>query len=157
MMLHGRNHFPRRSARFTVLSLATLVIAFGSAAARSQEAPSTSKATPPDEGRRAAFAAARAACADDIRTVCAGVEPGQGRVAKCIFSHLDQLKPACRTAAEGLHAAAQAAAPCRQDVRSFCGGIERGSGRITDCLKEHASELKPECRTAMESKASKQP
>ena len=38
----------------------------------------------------------RSACAADIRTLCAGVEPGGGRIMQCIANRGAQLSPACR-------------------------------------------------------------
>ncbi|MCW5705130.1 MAG: hypothetical protein R3D82_18755 [Xanthobacteraceae bacterium] len=38
----------------------------------------------------------RSACAADIRTLCAGVAPGGGRIMQCIANRGPQLSPACR-------------------------------------------------------------
>ncbi|MDA9431346.1 cysteine rich repeat-containing protein [Bradyrhizobium sp. CCBAU 51627] len=39
---------------------------------------------------------ARSACSADIRSLCAGVAPGGGRVVQCIASNAASLSPACR-------------------------------------------------------------
>jgi Golgi apparatus protein 1 len=36
------------------------------------------------------------ACRPDIDRWCAGVEPGDGRVHKCLRDNYDQLSPACK-------------------------------------------------------------
>lgn len=39
---------------------------------------------------------ARSACGADIRTLCAGVQPGGGRVVQCIASNAASLSPGCK-------------------------------------------------------------
>jgi hypothetical protein len=38
----------------------------------------------------------RSACGADIRTLCAGVEPGGGRIIQCISSNAASLSPGCK-------------------------------------------------------------
>jgi len=38
----------------------------------------------------------RSACGADIRTLCAGVAPGGGRIVQCISSNAASLSPACK-------------------------------------------------------------
>ncbi len=38
----------------------------------------------------------RSACGADIRTLCAGVQPGGGRIVQCIASNAASLSPACK-------------------------------------------------------------
>ena len=51
------------------------------------------------------LAAIRAACAQDAQTLCAGVQPGGGRIVACLKEHKDSLSDPCRQAA-GLDAKA---------------------------------------------------
>src|SRR5215831_20968122 len=43
-----------------------------------------------------AVAQAGKPCASDIKTLCAGIQPGEGRIKACIKSHLTELSPACQ-------------------------------------------------------------
>ena len=42
--------------------------------------------------------AVRQACAADVRTLCAGVLPGGGRIKKCVIEKRDQLSDGCKSA-----------------------------------------------------------
>jgi hypothetical protein len=42
--------------------------------------------------------AIRGACMNDIRTLCAGVQPGGGRIRDCIKEQRSQLSQACKMA-----------------------------------------------------------
>jgi hypothetical protein len=45
------------------------------------------------------LAAMRAACADDAQKLCAGVQPGGGRIVACLKDHKDALSDRCKQAA----------------------------------------------------------
>jgi hypothetical protein len=46
----------------------------------------------------AALEAARAACTADLQQLCAGVQPGGGRILACLKEHRDKVSPGCRQA-----------------------------------------------------------
>jgi len=43
-----------------------------------------------------AVAQAGKPCASDIKALCAGIQPGEGRIKACIKSHLTELSPTCQ-------------------------------------------------------------
>jgi hypothetical protein len=45
-----------------------------------------------------AVAEARAACAVDLQRLCAGVQPGGGRILACLKQHQNQVSPGCKQA-----------------------------------------------------------
>ncbi len=57
------------------------------------------------------------ACKQDVETLCAGVKPGEGRIAACLKEKQDQVSDGCKTAIKGAAAgrkgskAASSAAP----------------------------------------------
>ena len=50
-------------------------------------------------GGQPPLAAIRAACADDAHRLCAGVQPGGGRIVACLKDHTDSLSDRCKQAA----------------------------------------------------------
>lgn len=98
-----------------------------------------------------AFAQDRGPCADDAAKFCKDVQPGGGRIAKCLKQHEGELSPACRERMaemkKKLHEFHQA---CEDDVMKLCKDVQPGGGRILRCLKEHKNELSPECKAKME-------
>lgn len=85
-------------------------------------------------------------CAADAKKFCGNVQPGGGRIAKCMKSHEAELSPACQSemkrAEERIEQVKQ---ECNADVKKFCQGIKPGAGRILACLKSHQAELAPAC------------
>jgi hypothetical protein len=49
-------------------------------------------------GDQQSLAAIRAACAEDAKQLCAGVQPGGGRIVACLREHKDSLSDGCRKA-----------------------------------------------------------
>lgn len=62
-------------------------------------------------GGQPSVADLRAACADDAQKLCAGVQPGGGRVVACLKEHKDALSDRCRQAAGLMAKPASTAAP----------------------------------------------
>ena len=85
-------------------------------------------------------------CAGDIKTLCAGIQPGEGRIKSCIKSHLTDLSPTCE---ERLLTVAVAGKVCKVDVAKLCAGIVPGTGGIRACIKSHMAELSDPCKDAM--------
>ncbi|HEX4863646.1 MAG TPA: cysteine rich repeat-containing protein [Acidimicrobiales bacterium] len=52
----------------------------------------------PASAQSAPIEAARAACSADLQQLCAGVQPGGGRMLACLKEHRDQVSPACKRA-----------------------------------------------------------
>jgi len=89
---------------------------------------------------------ARGACAADIKSHCAGVERGQGRIAACVKEHLKDLSQPCQVKVAALAAGSKA---CVADVKERCAGVRPGRGRIRECLKSALADLGDACKDSI--------
>ena len=85
-------------------------------------------------------------CAGDIKTLCAGIQPGEGRIKACIKSHLTDLSPTCQ---DRVFTVAVTAKVCNSDLTKLCAGIVPGTGGLRTCIKSHMAEVSDPCRDAM--------
>lgn len=86
------------------------------------------------------------ACAADIKTKCADVQPGEGRVRACIKSHVSELSAPCQAV---LAKAAAFGKVCGDDIKKICADVKPGGGRIVACMKSHLADVSEPCKDAM--------
>jgi hypothetical protein len=90
-------------------------------------------------------------CMDDAAKLCKGVQQGEGRVARCLKEHANELSPACKeNIGKMKEEIKEVAEACKDDAAKVCKGVEPGQGRILRCLKQHESELSPACKAKLE-------
>jgi hypothetical protein len=85
-------------------------------------------------------------CAKDIKTLCAGIQPGDGRIKACIKSHLTNLSQTC---ADRVLTVAVTGKLCKSDLTKLCAGIPSGTGGVRACVKSHMAEVSDPCKDAM--------
>jgi len=85
-------------------------------------------------------------CAGDIKSLCAGVQPGEGRIRACIKSHVSDLSAPCQAV---LVKAAAIGKVCGADVKKNCADVKPGGGRIEACMKSHLADVSEPCKDAM--------
>ena len=96
------------------------------------------------------------ACAYDISYHCADVEPGDGRIAACLYAHTATLTDGCFQATDGVSRLMEGffdrletlQNACAQDVAAHCATAEIGDGRVLQCLAG-AEAVSGECRTSL--------
>lgn len=87
------------------------------------------------------------ACAKDRETLCGNIEPGEGRVMKCMKENKDKLSAECKAQHEKMKKQMKdVSEACQEDVEKFCSDTKPGKGRIMRCMKEHKEELSAECK-----------
>lgn len=92
-------------------------------------------------------------CADDVAKFCKDVQPGGGRMARCLKQHEQELSPACmQHVSEVKKRGQEFRAACEDDVLKLCGDVQPGGGRILSCLRQHEQELTPDCKAKMQQK-----
>ncbi|MEI6127822.1 MAG: cysteine rich repeat-containing protein [Pseudomonadota bacterium] len=100
-----------------------------------------------------AYAENNQPCADDIVKFCQNIQPGGGRIAQCLASHVKDISSACRTRiAEIKNRMVSVSESCEDDVEQLCKEVRPGGGRILNCLKDHAGEISSECKATLTEK-----
>ena len=85
-------------------------------------------------------------CAGDVKKLCAGIQPGEGRIKACMKSHLSDLSQTCE---DRLLTVAITGKVCKGDVAKLCAGVVAGTGGIRTCIKSHMAEVSDPCKDAM--------
>jgi D-serine deaminase-like pyridoxal phosphate-dependent protein len=113
---------------------------------------------PPPAPAPDAINEAQAACNSDIQALCAGVQPGGGRILACLKEHKDKVSDPCKVAivkatqtppAPSPNAINEAQAACNPDIQALCASVQPGGGRILACLKEHKDKVSDSCKVAI--------
>jgi hypothetical protein len=92
-------------------------------------------------------------CKADYEKFCKDVKPGQGRIAKCMKAHENELSPACKNKIETDREKSKAfIKACKSDTETLCRGIKTGDGRIIKCLKQNESLLSAPCKAYFQKK-----
>jgi hypothetical protein len=85
------------------------------------------------------------ACVGDVKTQCAGVKPGEGRIRECIKTHVKDLSEPCQK----FLLKAVTVKTCASDVKQNCAGTKPGGGRIQACMKAHLADVSEPCKEAL--------
>ncbi len=85
-------------------------------------------------------------CEKDRETYCANVEPGEGKMMKCMEEHADQLSAECKAfraqAKEGMK---EVVAACQGDAEKLCAGKKKKA--LIRCLRQNRSQLSEGCKS----------
>lgn len=103
----------------------------------------------------AAPAAAAGPCAKEYRQFCREVDPGQGRLKRCLQEHEDELGPACKGQVAADRAADEAGSKhksakagfheyCDDDIKTLCPDL-KGS-QLAQCMNENRASFSDDCK-----------
>ncbi|MGB0694321.1 MAG: cysteine rich repeat-containing protein [Rhodospirillaceae bacterium] len=92
-------------------------------------------------------------CQEDIAFYCQDVEPGDGRLAACLYAHTATLSDDCFAATQGIAVALEGMfdrlsniyEACSGDIQTHCAGEEVGEGRLVKCLAGQEAALSEAC------------
>lgn len=99
------------------------------------------------------------ACKDDLATLCAGVEPTDGKALACLQHHRADISVrSCRVAflrlmgfvVEDHRLNPEMLQSCKMDIQKRCAGVVAGEGRMQLCLRTSEADLDPDCRAAVQ-------
>jgi hypothetical protein len=91
-------------------------------------------------------------CIYEIRSYCAEVKPGEGRLLRCLKSHAAQMTPACSQRFEEVDTLlTETLAPCHEDWVEYCFDVRGlgGAESMVRCLRTHREQVSPACRKAL--------
>ena len=148
-----------RPTSFVFASACFVLAAFVPASAQSvQPAPPAATAAQPGGGRQA-----MAACRDDMKALCAGVEKGGGRKIACLKDNQAKLSTGCQAAIQSVldkRGAGNASGGavtgggkvgqvCQADIAAKCANVGAGHGAVGKCLNDKASSVSQPCQAAL--------
>jgi len=87
-------------------------------------------------------------CKDDRKTICAGIEKGQGRMAQCLFKNWDRVSDPCKAKRQARYDKWKSMeAACGGDIAKLCQGESTEKGGKRKCLRNNKKELSEPCTT----------
>ncbi|HEY3585764.1 MAG TPA: cysteine rich repeat-containing protein, partial [Myxococcaceae bacterium] len=78
-------------------------------------------------------------CKDDVAAFCESVQPGGGRLYRCLWEHEGELSVSCRARMTEIRTTG--GAECKDDVAKFCATVPHTKGMLAKCLEQHRNEL----------------
>ncbi len=96
---------------------------------------------------------AKGPCAEDREKLCAGIEKGEGRIAKCMKENEASLGEACKShRAKMKEARKDLKEACQEDAETYCADVGPGKGRIMKCMRDNKEKLSAACSSEIEEK-----
>lgn len=107
--------------------------------------PEAKPAEPAPAAATAAPAGVRAdsPCRHDIELLCANVQPGAGRIYRCLAEKESELSNNCKARLADLRATG---GECKEDIAKFCADVPHARGKLAQCLTEHHDQLSEACK-----------
>ena len=93
-------------------------------------------------------------CTEEIRTLCANVQPGGGRILQCLKANEAKLSPACTGRVNELQAAVGGPlGACRDDWAALCYHPRASTDRqaMLQCLQANRAQVSAGCQKALQS------
>jgi len=91
-------------------------------------------------------------CTEEIRTFCADVQPGGGRILQCLKANEAKLSPACTGRVNDLQETMSGPlGACRDDWAALCYHPRASTGRqeMIQCLQANQAQVSAGCQKAL--------
>ncbi len=89
-------------------------------------------------------------CKKDIAQFCKNVEPGDGRILRCLTLTEKDLTPACKKHLTQIEKAVEEVQnACADDYAIFCSSVLPGQGRVAECLEKNKNLLTRNCKAVL--------
>jgi len=86
-------------------------------------------------------------CEKDIAKLCKNIEPGDGRILRCLTLSKEDLRPPCKKQLGQIEKAVEEVQnACADDYALFCSSVLPGQGGIAACLEKNQKILTPKCK-----------
>jgi hypothetical protein len=86
-------------------------------------------------------------CEKDIAKFCKNIEPGEGRILRCLTLSKEEVTPSCKKQLDRIeNALTEVKLSCADDYAIFCSSVVPGQGRIAACLEKNEKILTPKCK-----------
>jgi hypothetical protein len=86
-------------------------------------------------------------CEKDMAKICKNIEPGDGRILRCLTLSKEDLRPTCKKQLAQIEKAVEEVQDaCADDYAIFCSSVLPGQGRIAACLEKNQKTLTPKCK-----------
>jgi hypothetical protein len=94
-------------------------------------------------------------CVEDVKQFCPAIQPGSGRVNRCLKENEEKISVACRAKLDADDKKARALVEsftydCTSDVGRFCSSVQPGGGRVLKCLSQHSADLSERCEAQLD-------
>ena len=92
-------------------------------------------------------------CTEEIRTLCADVQPGGGRILQCLKTNESKLSPACTGRVNDLQEFVSGPlGTCRDDWAALCYHPRVSTGRqeMIQCLQAQQAKVSAGCQKALQ-------
>lgn len=92
-------------------------------------------------------------CTEEIRTLCADVQPGGGRILQCLKTNESKLSPACTGRVNDLQEFVSGPlGACRDDWAALCYHPRASTGRqeMIQCLKANQAKVSASCQKVLQ-------
>ena len=97
-------------------------------------------------------------CTQEIRTLCADVQPGGGRILQCLKANEAKLSPVCVRRMDDVRAvlSGPVGAACRDDWAALCYHPKASTDRqsMLQCLQANRAKVSAGCQKALQSASS---